>query len=68
MLKGNSEDTETEVIREKKFFCICNGFGSQRVGHNWATELNWMDLESLFIVKPNSILYAGGFITSVTFF
>ena len=27
--------------------------GSQRVGHHWATELNWTDLYSLFLAQGN---------------
>ena len=31
--------------------------GSQRVGHDWATELSWMGPDAMMLVRPNFIWY-----------
>ena len=34
---------------------MLQSMGSQRVGHNWATELNWTDWNSFLAIQPESI-------------
>ena len=41
--------------------------GSQRVGHNWATELNWTDGKHSFSCRSNELLYFQFAITSFIF-
>ena len=40
----------------------CNSWGSQRVGHNWATELNWMFINLFFKGDCNVKLYVHTYI------
>ena len=41
--------------------------GSQRVRHDWATELNWTDGKLSFSCRPNELLYFQFVITSFIF-
>ena len=36
---------------------VLQSMGSQRVGHNWVTELNWTDKEELTICGPKSLVF-----------
>ena len=38
---------------------MLQSMGSQRVGHNWVTELNWTDKEELTICGPKSLVFKG---------
>ena len=32
---------------------VLQSTGSQRVGHNWVTELNWTELKNIYVLKMN---------------
>ena len=46
--------------RQGSLACFMRSMGSQRVGHDWATELNWTELITNSSPKPTTKLYQGG--------
>ena len=38
-----------ELVMDREV-CVLQSMGSQRVGHDWATEVNWTEHTKLFLV------------------
>ena len=50
-LNGHEFKWTLEVGDEKGGLACCISWGSQRVGHDWATELNWSELKKRNLVN-----------------
>ena len=55
-LDGRESEWTQEMVMDREAWRAAWRFMSQRVGHDWATELNWTEPTVAFLSKLESIV------------